>query len=199
MSSARELQIAIQKLAGTFGLKFTKVFTAKVTAVDSSGDDEERACTVEAILAESSVTIEGVHLSVERNDGFIQIPAVDSTVLVAQTPDNECYVIGFSDIDKVICVIDSTNKYEFSTDGFIWNGGLFGGMAKTGVIATKLNTLEALENAMKVIISAILTAGSGSPGTPVTNGSLAAYFNAYNVTPIVPTTQAEISDNKVKH
>lgn len=183
------------KLAGTFGLKNSVPVTAKVLSVD----EDNRVCTVETILSKGTVTLSNVNLSAEKNDGLIQIPAIDSTVIVLKMPDGQNYVIGFSDIDKLVCFIDGENNFEFDSSGFIWNGGLLGGMAKTQVLAAKLNVLETQENAFKIAVAAMLLAAGASPGTPVTNAALAAYFTTYNVTAIIPTTQSEIEDNKIKH
>lgn len=190
-----QLREGIQKLAGTFDRDFVSIFLANVDDVSAS----DRTIKVTPISGGSSAQISNVLISPEANDGVLMIPAIDSTVLIGTSVKNKYYVLMFSDVDKVICNIDANNYYEFSSSGFIWNGGAFGGIGKTGVIASKLNVQEAAENALKIIISAILSAGASSPGTPVTNGTLAAFFAGYNVVPITPTTQVEISDDKIKH
>lgn len=155
--------------------------------------------TCDCTPLDGSAELLDVRLQAQVENGWALIPKDGSIVTVTMLNQTAGFVSQVSEIDKIVGYVDSGNRFVFSTSGFIWNDGTFGGMAKTGVIATKLNTQETAENALKIIISAILSAGSSSPATPVTNGTLAAFFTGYNVVPIVPTTQAEISDNKVKH
>lgn len=180
----------IPVLAGTAGMKSTKFLTGTVKSVDESN----RTCKVEGILDSEAITYNEVNLSMERNDGFIKIPAVDSTVFVARMPDGETYVIECSDIDKIICVIDGSNKFVFDATAFVFNGGTFGGMAKTGILETKLNNLENGYNDLVTKFNAHVHVLALSAGT-----GTAASTAAPETTVLIPTTQAEISDNKIKH
>jgi hypothetical protein len=126
--------------------------------------------------------IQGVRLQAKKQTGFLIKPTIDSEVVVSFLSDSSAFI----------------SQYSTFTEMQL-NGDANGGIAKTAVVRTKLNTLEAQENALKVIVAAIIAAGASSPSTPVTNGTLAAYFTTFNVTAIVPTTQAEISSTTVKH
>ncbi len=78
-------------------------------------------------------------------------------------------------------------------------GDNYGGIPKAESITNKLNALETQENAFKTIVSAILAAGVSSPTTPVTNATLAALFTSFNITPITPTVQINLENEKIKH
>lgn len=186
---SRDIQEAIQMLAGVSKFRGAIFFIGDVTAVNES----DRECTVTAVMGENEITYEGVHLSPERNDGLIQIPAVESSVFCARLANNEVYVLAFSDVTKIIGYIDSTNKFEFSSSGWIWNGGSFGGIAKTGVLETKFNNLEEKINDLIAAITG---------WTPVPNDGGAALKTALSTwlaSSLTPTTQAEISDTKIQH
>jgi phage baseplate assembly protein V len=82
----------------------------------------------------------------------------------------------------------------------VWlNGNANGGIPKVVPLVSKIAALQTAENAFKTIISAILAAGTGSPGTPVTNATLAAYFTTYNVVPIVVTTVPDLENPNAQH
>lgn len=190
-SANRDILEAVRAMAGVKSFKGCSFFMGTVTSVD----EDNRQCDVESTLDGETVAYSDINLSPERNDGFIQIPAVDSTVFCVRTPDTEAYVLAFSDVSKIVCFIDSTNKYEFDTNGFIWNGGSFGGMAKTGVLATRLNLVE---NKVNAILTAI-----GATWIPVPNDGGAALKTLFAAVPLASplsnTTQAQISDDKIKH
>lgn len=125
----------------------------------------------------------GVKLMANLTTGFLMIPEVGSKVIVSYTGESSAFVSMFSDVSEIRL-----------------NGVNYGGLALTGVLQTKLNTLEGLINNLKTAIAAINTAGTGSPGTPVTNSTLMGFFTSFPPLPaLVPTTQTEISNSTVKH
>lgn len=189
----RKLRAAIQQLAGTFNKDLVDILACTVVSVDGF------TCDCTPISGDGGSMIPGVKLNAEKNDGFLIVPAVGSTVLVAHSTRNNYYVFMYSDIDKVICVIDNNNSYEFSSSGFVWNGGLLGGMAKTPVLKTKYNALEVIMNQLIGSINAIKAASISSPAVPVTNATLSAFFTAVTAALITLTTQTEIEDTKIKH
>lgn len=162
-TSSREIQEAIQRLAGTFGKKPTAIITANVTSVQ----EDERTCSAETVLAEATIKLTGVLLSAEQNDGLILFPAVNSTVIVAMMPDGENYCIAFSDIDGVICYIDQNNSYKFDANGFVWNSGALGGLINIVQQTAKLNLLVTELQAQLTLIATGITGAGGSyaPGT----------------------------------
>ncbi len=196
--SAAEFKIirtSVQKMAGTHNRDLVDVLLCTVDSISEDGF----TCDCTPISGNATTSIPAVKLNAERNDGFLITPAVGSTILVGTSTRNNYYVLLYSDIQKVTCIIDSTNGYEFDSTGFVWNDGLLGGLVKVNDLLTKINQLEAFENQVKVAVAAIAAAGSGSPGTPVTNATLAAFFASVSPTPVVPTTLIEIEDTKVKH
>lgn len=200
-----ELSIAFAKyiplLAGTAGIKNTRLLTARVVKLDAE-DEKNRVCSVESILDNETITYDNVNLSMEQNDGLIEIPAIDSTVLVACMPDGELYIFECSDIDKLICVIDGSNKFVFDATAFVFNGGTFGGMAKTAVLATKFNNAENRINLIATDLLAIATAAAATSSIPVTGTTLAGFINSAISNILVPltlTTQTEIEDTKITH
>ena len=189
-SESREIQDAVQKLAGTFNKKPTVIVTGEVKSVNK----DTRTSTVETVLSEATILIE-VNLSAEQNDGYILFPAIGSTVIVAMMPDGENYALAFSDIDEVLCYVDNQNSYTFNAQGFVWNTGAFGGMAKTGVLAARLNLLENKVNSILIGINTTFVPVPGDGGA-----ALKAVFLAPPlVTPLTNTTQAQISNDKIKH
>lgn len=149
---------SIRRIAGTLGLKPTQVISGNVESVD----EDDRTCDVTAILSKGEITLSDVNLSAEQNDGLVQIPAVDSTVIIAMMPDGENYCIAFSDIDAIICYIDGNNSFRFSSSGFILNGGLLGGLINIDAQTAKLNALVAELQAQLVLIAAGIATGGGS-------------------------------------
>jgi hypothetical protein len=187
---ARVIQECVQILAnGSKRFKNAQFFIGEVTSVN----EDDRECDVTAVLGQDETEYSGAHLSPERNDGWIEIPEVGSSAFCAKLANNEVYVLKCSDVSKIICYIDSGNKFEFSASGFIWNGGSFGGMAKTGVLATKLNNLENDLNTLKTAISAWVPVASD--GGAALKLALATWYAAT----LTNTTQASISDDKIKH
>jgi hypothetical protein len=178
-NSSREIQEAIQRLAGTFGKKPTAIITANVTSVQ----EDDRTCSVETVLAEATIKLTGVLLSAEQNDGLIQFPAIDSTVIVAMMPDGENYCIAFSDIDAVICYIDQNNSYKFDSNGFVWNNGALGGLINIVAHTAKLNLLVSQLQAQLTLIATGIT-GVGGVYTP---GTLSTF------------SKTDFEDTKIKH
>jgi hypothetical protein len=194
-SSSRDIINAIRVIAGIGNEKKANFMTATVTNVS----EKNRTCEAKVILGTSNSFITEIKLITEKNDGYILIPKKDTDILICIMPDNTSYMVSCNDIDKVICVIDSSNKYEFDSAGFIFNNGTFGGLAKSGVLASKISKLETEINTLKTIISSIISAGTTSPTTPVLNSTLGALFASFNITPIINTTQIEIENNRIKH
>lgn len=168
----------------------TRFFTAEVI---EAPDEDNRTCKVRGVLDGSEMEYSGVNLSMERNDGVIEVPAVDSTVLVCRTPDGELYVIKCSDISKWIVYIDNQNSFVFDSSGFILNGGLYGGFVKVGELVIKINALENLVNS---ILTALKT--TTIPLAPSGTYPFAPLYAALNV--IAPiTTEFDLENTAAKH
>lgn len=171
MEYNNELITAIQKAAGTWLKDLVELIPVTVVSVDEG----TYTCVCKG-LSDEDAQYEDVYLSAEPNDGLIQIPSVDSTVIVAQTRYNKTYVVMFSDIDKLILVIGQS-KLEVTDGLFEFNGGNNFGMVLVADLVTKLNNLENKVNALVTFTGSHthtgVQTGGGTSGTavPVT-GSL---------------------------
>jgi GTP cyclohydrolase III len=185
MDYNNELIVAIQKAAGTWLKDLVEFIPVTVVSVDEGA----YTCVCKG-LEDTDAQFEDVYLSAEPNDGLIQIPSVDSTVIVAQTRYNKTYVVMFSDITKVILVIGQSSLTI--TDGlFEFNGGDNFGMVLVSALVTKLNNLENKVNDLVTFTqththTGVQTGGgtSGTTASPVT-GTL------------TPTTRANIENTKI--
>lgn len=177
-AALRNIYECIRKAAGLSGVKPAEVVTGIVKTVNEA----DRSCTAELVYGETALTV-GAMLSPENNDGFILIPAIESTVHIVIMPDNTCFVARWSDIDKVICYIDGSNKFEFDSNGFILNGGLNGGLINIVQLTTELNKIVTNVNANYALLVTAISALGG----------------AYAPTVAVPLVKTAYEDLKVKH
>ncbi len=138
MSRHKSIEVAIQRLAGTYLKDLIEIYACNVDSVD--GDN--RVCDCTPIGGNAATQLPGVQLCAENNNGLVVFPKVGSTVIVALSTRNTAFVLMYSDIDKV----------QFMD-------GTFGGMVKIidpddpnkGIIK-KLNNIE---NKIDVLITAI--------------------------------------------
>lgn len=123
-----------------------------------------------------------VRLSVNdgTTPGMVLVPTIGSGVIVNTLLGGDAVISMFSSID---------NMYLNGTD--------YGGLVMVKELTNKLNALENDLNKLKLVMIDIATAGSGSAGTPVTNGTLAAVVASYPVVPIVPTLTAELENKTI--
>jgi hypothetical protein len=178
----------IQKLAGTFNIDLVQIIVATVDSVDEAAF----TCDCTATSGDANTSIPSVKLNAEANDSFTLIPKVGSTVIIINSTRNDYFVFKVEEIEKIICVVGN-QSYTMDSTGFVFNDGNFGGMAKTGVVATRLNLIENK-------INALFTAFNG--WTPIPNDGGAALKTLLVpplTTPLANTTQAQISDNLIKH
>ena len=194
-TDVRKIINSVQKMAGTFNRDLVDVLLCTVDAISEDGF----TCDCTPISGNAKTNIPAVKLNAEKNDGFLITPAIGSTILVGTSTRNNYYVLLYSDIQKITCIIDATNSYEFDSNGFVWNDGLLGGLVKINTLLAKINQLEAFENQVKAAVVAINAAAVSSPGVPVTNATLAAFLATILPTLVTPTTLLEIEDTKVKH
>lgn len=135
----------------------------------------------------------GVRIMADVQNGWALIPKDGSIVMVC--PINEsgaAYVCQVSTIDKIIGYIDSGNSFEFSSSGFIFNGGTLDGMVKINDLVTKLNNLE---NAFNTHITAYnlhthagVTVGGGATAVPIVPDAQT----------LTPTVKANLENTKIK-
>lgn len=157
-----QLKQAIQQLAGTFNKDGVQVIQCTVDSVNEDAFE----CDVTAIGGVANTEIPSVSLSAEGNDGFNLIPEVGSTVLVTITDRGIAYVSMFSDITKVIAIVNET-KLVIEDGKITFNDGDFGGLIKIEDQTTKLNELVAeLQTQLGLISTGITGAGGAyTPGT----------------------------------
>ena len=182
----REIIEAIRKIVGDG--RMGDIAIGEVTAVD----EDTRTCSLTSTVDKRTIDYSDVRLSAENNDGLIQIPSIGSTVVFIKMPNLENYVISFTDIDKLICYIDSNNYFEFSSSGFVFNGGTLDGMVKVNSLVTKLNNIETLLNKFVTNINA---------WTPVPNdggAALKTIFTGNPVTALTATVKANLENTKIK-
>lgn len=183
----RDIIYAIQKIAGVDGIKKAQLVMGTVTKVD------EKTCDVDITLGDACQSIKGVYLNSSSNDGFTQIPAKESDILIALMPDNSAYMVACEDITKVVCYIDANNKFEFGSNGFIWNDGTNAGMVKVIELTQKINALENLVNNILTTLKSTTI-----PLAPSGTYPFAPLYTAFsNISPI--TQQSDIEDKNIKH
>jgi len=178
MSIEKELEVSVQKLAGTYLKDIISIYPCEVVSVDKGN----RQCDCTPIGSDSITDLPGVLLCAENNNGLVVFPKVGSTVIVALSTRNYAFVLMYSDLDSV----------QFMD-------GTYGGLVEVAPLVTKINALEADLNKLKLAVTAINAAGSGSPTTPVTNATLAGFFTPYPVVLIVETQRDELENTLVTH
>ena len=176
-TAIRAFKDAIQILAGTYNKDLVSILLCNVN--DNSKAESNFTIDCTPISGESTTPIPNVKLNAEKNDGFLIIPPNNSTVLVMTSNRNDYFVFMYSDIEKVVCIIDNNNSFTFDSNGFIWNEGINGGLVKVNALLAKINTLEAKINQIATWALTVTP--------PVT------------IAPITPTTLTEIEDTKIKH
>lgn len=189
-NESRTIQECVRILAGTTGMKQVMLIIGEVKEVD----EDNRTCSVESTIDTETLLYSGVGLIPETADGFVLVPSIDSTVIMARFENGETYIIKCSDIQKINCYISAAHKFTFDTSGFIWNGGSLGGMVKVIDLTAKIN---ALENKLNAVLTAI-----GTTWVPVANdggAALKALFIPPLSTLLTVTSQASIEDAKIKH
>lgn len=171
MAEERELEIAVQKLAGTYLKDIVSIFVCEVVSVDT----DNRTCKCTPIGGVSKSDIDNVQLCAESDNGVIVFPTVGSTVIVALSTYNNAFVLMYSGIDKV----------QFMD-------GTYGGMVKVIELTAKINALETLVNQMLAALQGItVTIPSGGGAVP-----FAPFFPE---SPLTPTAQADIENDKITH
>lgn len=184
--SNRDIIYAIRKIAGVDGIKKAQIVMGTVTAINGN------TCNVEVTLGDACQSITDVNLNSAANDGFTLYPENGSDILIALMPDNSAYMIACEDITKTVCYIDNNNKYEFDSNGFIWNGGNNGGLVKVIELTQKVNNLEDLVNNLLTVLKSTTI-----PLAPSGTYPFAPLYAAYN--PLTPTVRNDIEDTKIKH
>lgn len=170
----RQIKEGIQRLAGTWGKDYVSVIEAEVISVDET----TRTSIVKPLSGDYNANIT-VNLLATPNDGFILVPSVESTVIVAMTNKNDYFVVQFSDIDKVRITIGEFEILMTQNELLLGDGSL-NGLVKVSDLVTKLNNLENKVNA--IITWGLTVTPVPLPPTP----------------PLTPTIQSELENTKIK-
>lgn len=183
--SDRDIQVAVRKLAGTFKTDAVSVFIGTVDSVSESA----ATCDVKLL---TGVLMKGVKLQEAVCDGVLIIPKKDSGVRVLHTPQTGAFIVGFSDIDKLL--VNVGDAAMTVKDGTIeLNDGSYGGAVKVQDLVNKLNALENLVNNILTTLK-----GTTIPLAPSGTYSFATLYAALNnINPI--TKKSDLENDKVKH
>src|SRR6185437_186236 len=173
---SRALKDAIAQLAGTFNEDFVNIIACTV----NSCQPDSRQCTCTPLNGKGEAAIT-VNLSAEPNDGLLITPTINSTVLVAQTKQNDPFVLMFSDIDGFsIITSDGKTQFVIGTAGSIqMNDGSYGGLTKTQELQAQLDKTNAV---VKAILDTITGTVINEPG----NGNPSAFQHALNLAVTLP-------------
>ncbi len=164
-----------------------QLLTGKVVAVDEA----ENTCDVD--IDGDAPTIFGVRLRAivdNTTDGIIQIPAIDSSVLIGKLTTSLWCVLVFSKIDKCKLKIGSQTLI-IDDNVFIFNDGGLDGMVKINPLVDKIS---AIENKLNSVIQKLVA------WIPVPNdGGAALKALVASLTPITPITQkSDLENEKIK-
>lgn len=154
------------------------------TLTKPNGNAYSKVCTVDSvdlvnltcycIPINDDADITEVRLMANIDNGFLLIPEVNSIVVVSFLSDSSAYVSLVSKVSEIQL-----------------NGTNYDGLVKVQELTDKLNNLENKLNDL-------ITACSSQVVTLAPSGTfpLASFFTS--VTPLIPTQQTEIENQKVK-
>jgi hypothetical protein len=164
--SKDSIKQAIQQLAGTHLVDKTHMAVAHVVSVDVNAC----TCTVQQVTGSTSAERKTVSLMPVVGDGWLLIPAIDSTVIIAWSDRNQPYVAMFSDLQDVY--LDALGKITL-------NQGIEGGVPKVRDLVVRMNLIENAFNALNSKVNSLAP-------TPV-------------IPPLVPTQVINIENPNVTH
>lgn len=130
-----------------------KVWMAECT-VDSV-DEGSRTC--QCTLLEGTVsTSRTVSLMPVVDDGMLLLPTAGSTVKIIYSEYTAPFVAQYSQVDKILFVIDD-KAVQITTDGIQLNDGSNGGVPLVNPLVDKINALEnAYNNVLQILQSIII-------------------------------------------
>lgn len=166
----KEIQIAIQQLAGTHDADNVYLFDAVVKSVDK----ENRMCTVTKVGGKTSGVIT-VRLMASKDDGCYVIPVLDSNVIVIGSNNVTPFVAQFSEVESIE-----------------WLGGENDGVPLVNPLLEKLNNLENDINTLKSAFSSWLVVPSDG------GAALKAISATWAGQQLQPTQKQDIEHTKIK-
>ena len=200
----RQIIEAVQRMTGTLLKDNVGLLSATVDSVNA----EKRTCVVTTVSNQGSMTIENVQLMASVDDGFLLIPTIDSTVIIAYSTFNQPFICLFSGVEKVLLVAGENNaSIQVDADGLLLeiaetkvlisdgeiklNDGAMGGLVKVIQLTQKLNNLEGKVNQL-------ITAYNSHVHTGVTTGAGSSATTPTQVTgSLTPTQRADIENEKI--
>lgn len=159
----------------------------KVKEIDST----EYTCYCEPIGDYADIRLVKIKLAADKF-GFFMVPKLESLVIVSFLSDNSAFISMVTEIDNLVIYIDSNNKLDISSSGFIFNDGNLDGLVKINSLITKLNNVE---NLLNTIVTNINT------WIPVPNdggAALKTVFTGNPATPLTPTIKSDLENTKIK-
>jgi hypothetical protein len=183
MSSKRDIQTAVQKLAGTYNHDFVYVKSGIVKSVNKNI----------AIVTVANDTEVPINLQSSVCDGLLIVPAVGSTVYFIDTVQGNPFIVLYGDVDSYYLQVGNSSVNIDNGGNIQFNDGTFKGLVKVQDLVAKLNKIENDINALKT---------SFSGWTPVPNDGGAALKTAaatWYSTALTPTQQIDIENTKVTH
>lgn len=173
-------------------------FSAEVLSVDIAN----RTCSVRGISDETGTEYPNVWLMPEVADGLLYVPKVGSTVIVENNASLQPYVVMWSELDKVLYIVNNTTLSI--TDGLTqFNKGDFGGILKVDPSVKAWNDTQKDINNLKLAMAAFQAAAAATTTTPVTGTSLAGFissaFSTYNSQTLTLTAKTDVEDKAVTH
>ena len=131
MSKEKDIEKAVQRLAGTYLKDIVELVICNVTSVDK----DNRVCDCTPIGGNAATLIPSVQLCAENSDGLVVFPKVGSTVIVALSIRNNAFIQFFSEIDQMV-IYNNINGtafyYNFNIDGNglqQFNSDTYGGLS----------------------------------------------------------------------
>ena len=181
--SDRHIITAIQKVAGTFKEDKVKLSVGIVQSIQGN------TCTV---TIDDQMVLPAVNLQAASCDGWLLVPSVGSTVVIAYSTQISAFVALYSDIDHAYLQVGDSSITILKDGNIGLNDGSFKGLVKGGALTQKLNNLENKVNELISNFNAHThgVVAVGSPTSPTTtpiSGTL------------TPTTEADIENNKITH
>jgi hypothetical protein len=183
MSMDDQLRKAVRQLAGT---ELTdEVYLLPCTVDDVDLDNLTCDCTAVGGVAVTDVP--NVALCAEVDDGFVQVPAVGSVVLVIMSKRQKPFVAMYSELSTVLLNIGTGSAITVDKDLIKLNGGEFGGLIKIADLVDKLNNLENLVNSLIAKYNAHVHTANNTPTISTESGTL------------TPTQREELENTTIIH
>lgn len=185
-----------------------KTYIAEVKAVDM----KDLSCTVVTVNGKQELELKGVMLIATSDDGLIQVPAIESQVIILVSNKSRPRVIQFSELqalyiymgngtliklfDGQILQAVKNAKIDMGKDGIKINDGSFGGIPIADKIADEVNLLRSEMNAIKEAV----TAGGGySNPTDANTALLTLVTSGWNTQKLAPIKSEDLQNKDVTH